>query len=216
MLEAKDIVKHYAAESGPVPVLSGVSLRVEPGEFLAVVGRSGSGKSTLLNILSTLLRPDSGEVRFHGRDLAKLPEKELARVRRADFAVVFQMHHLLPYFTALENVLLPFMSGLGPVSRASQSFARECLERVGLAGKEDRLPGKLSGGEQQRVAIARALVKRARVLFADEPTGSLDPATGKEIVSLLRDLNRDGLTVLMVTHDAGYAKEAHRVVELKK
>ena len=215
MLEARNLVKSYASAEGPAPVLRNVSPTLEQGEFLAIVGRSGSGKSTLLNTLSPLLAPDAGQVLYQGRDVTRLPEGELSALRRKDFAVVFQMHHLLPYLTALENVLLPFMSGLAPAPRAARDRARECLDRVGLAGKHHRLPGRLSGGEQQRVAIARALVKQAGILFADEPTGSLDPETGRRIVDLLRDLNSEGLAVVMVTHDLGYASCAHRVLRLE-
>jgi putative ABC transport system ATP-binding protein len=215
MLEARNITKSYASAEGPTPVLRDVSLTLEKGEFLAIVGRSGSGKSTLLNILSTLLAPDQGQVLYQGRDVTRISEGELSALRRKDFAVVFQMHHLLPYLTALENVLLPFMAGLAPAPRAARDRARECLDRVGLAGKHHRLPGRLSGGEQQRVAIARALVKQAGILFADEPTGSLDPGTGKEIVNLLQDLNAEGLSVIMVTHDLGYASCAHRQLRME-
>jgi putative ABC transport system ATP-binding protein len=215
MLEARDIAKSYASADGSAPVLTGVSLTLEQGEFLAIVGRSGSGKSTLLNILSTLLTPDAGQVLYAGRDITRLPERDLSALRRKDFAVVFQMHHLLPYLTALENVLLPFMTGLAPAPRAVVDRARERLDRVGLAGKHHRLPGRLSGGEQQRVAIARALVKQASILFADEPTGSLDPGTGREIVGLLQELNAEGLSVVMVTHDLGYASCAHRLLRLE-
>jgi len=215
MLEARNIAKSYASAEGPAPVLRDVSLTLEQGEFLAIVGRSGSGKSTLLNILSTLLAPDAGQVLYRGRDITRLPEAELSALRRRDFAVVFQMHHLLPYLTALENVLLPFMAGLAPAPRSAVARARECLDRVGLAGKHHRLPGRLSGGEQQRVAIARALVKQSAILFADEPTGSLDPGTGREIVGLLQDLNAEGLAVVMVTHDLGYASCAHRMLRME-
>ena len=139
----------------------------------------------------------------------------LNRLRHADFSVIFQFHHLVPYLTALENTLLPFMRTIKPTSRELVERGRECLERVGLAGKENRLPSNLSGGEQQRVAIARALIKSSRILFADEPTGSLDKSTGEEIMELITDLNREGLTVVMVTHDPEYAKLAHRSVTME-
>ncbi len=216
MLEAKNLVRRFASDGTETLVLDDVSLDVPAGRFVSIVGRSGSGKTTLLNVLSTLLAPDAGLVQYQGRDLARIPEKDLNALRRQDFAVIFQFHYLLPYLTALENTLLPFMAGLAPVSRARREEARASLARVGLAGKEDRLPGQLSGGEQQRVAIARALVKKAKILFADEPTGSLDKKTGESVMGLMKDLNQqEGLTVVMVTHDLGYAAYGDQVVEIE-
>jgi ABC-type lipoprotein export system ATPase subunit len=215
MLIADNVVKAFATDAGAAPALRGVSLTVNAGDFACIIGRSGSGKSTLLNILSSLLSPDSGEVRYQGRSLAKMTPRECNKLRATDFSMVFQMHHLLPYLTALENVLTPFLSGLTPVSPAKKRTALECLKRVGLADKADRLPGRLSGGEQQRVAIARALVTAPRIVFADEPTGSLDGDTGLRIMEILKTLNADGLSVLMVTHEPAYAAMAQRVVEIK-
>lgn len=215
MLVADAIVKSFATDAGAAPALRGVSLAIDAGEFACIIGRSGSGKSTLLNILSSLLSPDSGEVRYQGRSLAAMRPRERNRLRATDFSVVFQMHHLLPYLTALENVLTPFLSGLAPVSPARRKTALECLDRTGLADKADRLPGRLSGGEQQRVAIARALVTTPRIIFADEPTGSLDGDTGGHIMDILKGLNADGLTVVMVTHEPAYAAMAGRVVEIE-
>lgn len=215
MLTADAIVKSYAAKDAAAPVLRGVSLAIEPGQFVCVVGRSGSGKSTLLNILSSLLSPDAGSVRYQGRDLAAMTEAERNRLRATDFSMVFQMHHLLPYLTARENVLTPFLSGLHPVSAARRRRAMECLDRVGLADKAKRLPGALSGGERQRVAIARALVTEPRIVFADEPTGSLDGDTGTHIMRLLTELNAEGLTVVMVTHEPAYAAMASRVITMR-
>lgn len=215
MLSAHHITKNYHTEGTVVPVLKDVSIDISKGEFVAIVGRSGSGKTTLLNVLSTLVRPDSGELTYGEDNLAFLPEKLLNRLRQSDFAVIFQFHHLLPYLSVLENTLLPFMSSFRPVSRQRVQQARACLERVGLADKADRLPGNLSGGEQQRVAIARALVKSSRVLFADEPTGSLDKETGRQIMELLMELHREGLTVVMVTHEPGYAALAQRSITLE-
>jgi putative ABC transport system ATP-binding protein len=215
MLVADNVVKSFAAEAGASPALRGVSLSIEAGQFACIIGRSGSGKSTLLNILSSLLSPDAGEVRYQGRSLASMTSRERNRLRATDFSMVFQMHHLLPYLTALENVLTPFLSGLTPVSRSQKSMARDCLARVGLADKADRLPGRLSGGEQQRVAIARALVTAPKVVFADEPTGSLDGTTGSRIMEILQELNTDGLTVVMVTHEPGYAAKAEKIVEIQ-
>lgn len=215
MLQAMNINKIFKSEGAETPVLNNISLTIPEGEFLSIVGRSGSGKTTLLNVLSTLMRPDNGELLYHGDDLTTLSDAGLNRLRHADFSVIFQFHHLVPYLTALENTLLPFMRSLKPASAELVRKAKNCLERVGLSGKENRLPGSLSGGEQQRVAIARALVKSSRILFADEPTGSLDKKTGEEIMHLLAELNREGLTVIMVTHDPQYAKLAHRSVTME-
>ncbi|MHC1789426.1 ABC transporter ATP-binding protein [Solidesulfovibrio sp.] len=214
MLVAHNIVKAFATDAGNAPALRGVSLGIEAGEFVCIVGRSGSGKSTLLNILSSLLSPDSGQVLYQGRDLAGFSARERDRLRATDFSMVFQMHHLLPYLTAVENVLVPFLSSVRPVSQDKRRKALNCLERVGLADKADRLPGRLSGGEQQRVAIARAMVTHPRVIFADEPTGSLDGDTGRQIMTILGGLNAEGISVVMVTHEPGYAAMAGRVVEI--
>jgi len=214
MLVADNVVKSFASEAGNAPALRGVSLTIEAGEFVCIVGRSGSGKSTMLNVLSSLLTPDSGQVRYQDRDLAAMSARERDTLRATDFSMIFQMHHLLPYLTAFENVLTPFLSGLRPVSSERRAKALECLARVGLADKADRLPGRLSGGEQQRVAIARALVTAPRIIFADEPTGSLDGDTGRQIMGILGGLNAEGMTVVMVTHEPDYAAMGKRVVEI--
>jgi len=211
MLQAIDVSKTF----GDTPILRGVSLDIADGEFACIVGRSGSGKSTLLNVLSTLLKPDQGQVVYQGNVVSAMSEGQVNGLRHKDFSIIFQLHHLLPYLTALENVMLPYMNSLKPVSQEIRDKARRCMERVGLSGKEDRLPGKLSGGEQQRVAIARALVKSPGVMFADEPTGSLDKKNGDGIIELLRDLNGEGVTLVMVTHDMGYARLAGRTVVME-
>lgn len=215
MLSAKNISKNFITDNKVVPVLKDVSVDINDGEFVSIVGRSGSGKTTLLNVLSTLVRPDSGELYYGDDNLSSLSEKRLNRLRQSDFSVIFQFHHLLPYLTVMENTLLPFMQSVKPVKKAATEKARACLERVGLSDKADRLPGNLSGGEQQRVAIARALVKSSKVLFADEPTGSLDKGTGEKIMGLLSELHKDGLAVVMVTHDPAYAKMASRSVHIE-
>lgn len=212
MLQARAICKTYPGAERPV--LDSIDLHIKSGEFVSLLGRSGSGKSTLLNILSSLVLPDSGTVLLEGVDICSCPESERNRLRREVFAMVFQQHHLMPYLSALENVLLPFMGSLTPVTAKQREAARRMLEQVGLSGKEQSPPGKLSGGEQQRVAIARALARGARILFADEPTGSLDSATGNSIMELLHELNRDGVTVVMVTHNPEYAKQAQRAITM--
>ena len=210
MFQARGVTKRYPGADKPA--VDALDLDISAGEFLSLLGRSGSGKSTLLNTLSSLVRPDSGQIVFEGVNICSCSEKERNRLRQEAFAMVFQQHHLMPYLTALENVLLPFLYGFLPVKAAHYTNARQTLDRVGLAGKENSPPGKLSGGEQQRVAIARALVKGTRVLFADEPTGSLDSATGTSIMELLHQLNKDGITIVMVTHNPEYAKQTDRTV----
>jgi len=214
MITAENINKHFMLNNEKVQVLRNVTLEIQKGDFLSIVGRSGSGKTTLLNVLSTLVHADDGVLRYNDINLTDSTPVVLNQLRQKDFAVIFQFHHLLPYLSVLQNTLLPFMSSMKPVSGEMTDKARGCLERVGLKGKLDRLPGSLSGGEQQRVAIARAMVKSAKVLFADEPTGSLDKQTGEEIMTILEELNRDGLTVVMVTHEPTYAERASRHIEL--
>jgi putative ABC transport system ATP-binding protein len=212
MLKADSLVKRYAgSEKAAVDHLD---LHVREGEFVAIVGRSGSGKSTLLHILSSLVKADSGTVFFHDLEICSAPEAVRNRLRSREFAVVFQQFHLIPYLTAFENVLLPFLDKLTPVASRHAASARAMLERVGLGHKEASRPGELSGGEQQRAAIARALVRGARVLFADEPTGNLDSATGMSIIELLHELNREGLSIVMVTHNEEFANTAGRVVRM--
>ncbi len=210
MLTAHNISKSFSSDNITTPVLNNISLEIGEGEFVSIAGRSGSGKTTILNVLSTLVQPDGGKLIYKGNDLSNLSSSGLNQIRQADFAVIFQFHHLLPYLTVLENTLLPFMNSLKPASNELVDKAHSCLDRVGLTGLADRLPGNLSGGEQQRVAIARALVKSSNILFADEPTGSLDKATGEQIMELITSLNREGLTVVLVTHDPDYADLAGR------
>ena len=195
--------KRFAAPGGgEAPwVLRDVSLAVAAGESLAVVGPSGSGKSTLLNLVGGLDRPTSGRVLVGGRDLARLDERALAAYRRTDVGLVFQLHHLLPQCTALENVLVPTLAGEGAKTEGADARARRLLDRVGLGGRFDHRPGQLSGGERQRVAVVRALINGPRLLLADEPTGALDHASAASLVDLLVDLNREeGVTLVVATH----------------
>jgi ABC-type lipoprotein export system ATPase subunit len=217
LLEAVGVTKSFTQDGTPTQALKGVSLSVAPGEFVSIVGRSGSGKSTFLSVLSTLLRPDGGQLTYSGQDLTQATEAEIDALRHGDFAVIFQFHYLLPYLTALENTLLPFMRGLRPVSGGQRQRAMDCLARVGLADKAQRLPGQLSGGEQQRVAIARAIVTDPEILVADEPTGDLDQVSAEEILGLMGRLNREsGKTIIMVTHDPRAAKRAETMKFLEK
>lgn len=219
-LEARGLHKVYRKGSIEIPVLRGVDFQVHSGEFVAIVGQSGSGKTTLLHLLGTLDAPDAGEVWFDGRRIDNLPARQRDRVRNATLGMVFQFYHLLPEFSALENVLAPRMIGSGVLSyfrarRRHKQDAAELLAKVGLAQRMRHKPRELSGGETQRAAIARALINRPALLLADEPTGNLDHATGREIIDILRTLNaQDGLTIVMVTHDESLAAEADRVVRL--
>jgi lipoprotein-releasing system ATP-binding protein len=219
-LSAVGIEKSYQKGKVSVPVLRGVDLEVEPGEFVAIVGASGSGKSTLLHVLGLLDAPDAGEVRLDGRRIDRLPDRQRDGLRNRTFGFIFQFYHLLPELSALENVLAPLYIRHGIVSYLAQrrelrAGAAAMLERVGLGHRLDHRPSELSGGEMQRAAIARALVGSPEVLLADEPTGNLDAGTGQGVLDLLRDLNRErGLTMMMVTHDPGVAQQADRIVRL--
>jgi putative ABC transport system ATP-binding protein len=212
-IELQDITKSYRNGSVQTTVLSNVQLESNSGEFIVLMGPSGSGKSTLLTILGAMNRPSAGRVIIDGIDVYQLSEEKRADFRREYLGFVFQQHHLIPYLTALENVCLPLVTA--PISsREKKRRVQVVLERVGLSGKDERLPGELSGGEQGRVAVARALVNEAPLLVADEPSGSLDSKTGDEIINLLRDLNRSGQTVFLVTHNERHAAFATKLIHL--
>ena len=213
MIELENVSKTYNGNSVPVHALKRLDLHVEEGEFVAVMGPSGSGKSTLLTVLGAMNPPSQGLVTIDGIDVYGLKPEQQADFRHEYVGFVFQQLQLLPYLTALENVLLALAIASLPKSE-KVARARGCLAQVGLMGKEDRLPSQLSGGEQGRVAVARAIVNRPPLLLADEPTGSLDQATGTQVLALLRDLNEAGQTVVMVTHDAQAASYAGRVINL--
>ncbi|MFP6662950.1 MAG: ABC transporter ATP-binding protein [Deltaproteobacteria bacterium] len=214
-IEARGLVKEFRDGSREVRVLSDVTFSVAPGERIAVVGDSGVGKSTLLHILGGLDRPTRGEVRIGDIDLAACDEKELARMRNERIGFVFQFHHLLPDFTALENVMMPsLIAGLSPAE--ARELAVGLLDRVGLHSRLTHRPGELSGGEQQRVAVARAIVRGPALVLADEPTGNLDPGTAEEIEALLVELNRDdGITFVIVTHSERLAASMDRRLVLR-
>ncbi len=193
--------------------LDNVSFKINDGEFVAIVGPSGSGKSTLLNIIGFLDNPSAGSYSFGKRDVTSFSDAERSLLRRRTVGFVFQSFNLLPRFTALENVRLPMLY-LGVEKEESTERARALLEQVGLASKEHNTPLELSGGERQRVGVARALANRPKLLLADEPTGNLDTATGLEVMDLLKRLNADGLTIIMVTHDHGLAASAARRIKI--
>lgn len=205
-VRTENVVRHYPMGESLIRAVDGVSLSIEPGEFVALLGQSGSGKSTLLNLIAGLDRPTSGSVVVHNRDLAKMSSEELARYRRNDVGMVFQAFHLIPAMTITENVELPMrFAEVDRDERAQRS--RESLERVGLGKRLEHRPSQLSGGEQQRVSLARALANRPRLLLADEPTGNLDSRTGEDILNLIRDISLSmGMTVVMVTHERALAE----------
>ena len=213
IVEVSNVRKSYMLGKMEVPVLSNISLRIEKGEFLAIVGPSGSGKSTLMNLIGCLDRPTEGQVLIKGRDLDGMSDEELARLRGLEIGFVFQTFNLVPRLTAFENVLLPTFAN----SRSTdpQKRAKELLSIMGLKDRMRHRPGELSGGQSQRVSIARALINDPSILLADEPTGNLDSKTGFEILNIFMDLNKDGRTVVIVTHDPEIAKFADRVILVK-
>jgi putative ABC transport system ATP-binding protein len=214
LVAVSDLTKTYVVGQTAVPALRGVSLAIDRGEFVAVMGSSGSGKSTLMNLLGCLDAPSSGTYHLAGQDVLRLSSNKLAAVRNTSIGFVFQQFNLLARATALENVELPMVyAGLG--RRERRRRARNALAQVGLSGREHYRPSQLSGGQQQRVAIARALVNQPLLLLADEPTGALDSVTSVEIMDALVRLNEGGLTVIVVTHDAEVARYARRVIHFK-
>jgi putative ABC transport system ATP-binding protein len=214
MIHMKSVRKVYSTGRVEVAALKGVDLEVGSNEYVAVVGPSGSGKSTLMNILGCLDTPTSGEYVLSGESVAGLDRNRLAEIRNRHIGFVFQNFNLLPYATALENVELPLLfAGMGAHERRTRASAM--LERVQLADRMDHRPTELSGGQMQRVAIARALVNRPAMVLADEPTGNLDSASGRAIVDLFGELHASGQTIVMITHDAGVAKIASRVVQIR-
>jgi lipoprotein-releasing system ATP-binding protein len=214
VLEAKALVKRF--EEGPqvLEILHGIDMQVRRGEFVAIVGSSGSGKTTLLHLLGGLDSPTSGEVRICGQDFSRCNEVQRGLLRNRHIGFVYQFHHLLPEFTALENVCMPLLLRQGELADA-QVRATKLLQRVGLGERLEHKPAELSGGERQRVALARALVTEPAVVLADEPTGNLDNDTSMEVQALLAELNRElGICFVVVTHDQGLAKSAQRILRM--
>ncbi len=214
ILSCQNIQKSYNDGNRELKILQGVDLEVREGEILAISGPSGVGKSTLLHIMGTLDKPTSGDVLYQGRALSSMGRKEVNRIRNEEIGFVFQFYHLLPEFTALENVMMPAICK-GASRKVAATRAEELLHTVGLAERMTHKPGQLSGGEQQRVAIARALYNKPSVVLSDEPTGNLDENTGGSIIDLIWKLNEEhGVTLVIVTHDDSLAAKAHRWIHM--
>lgn len=213
MIKLQNIKKYFTLGDEQIKALDDISLEVEKGEYLSIIGPSGSGKSTLMNILGLLDIPDEGNYFLDDIDTSDMSDSSLSKLRNKKIGFVFQNFNLLPKLTAWENVQVPLIY-LGKSENDSKKLAYEFLEKVGLKGREKHLPKQLSGGQQQRVAIARALVCDPEIILADEPTGALDSKTGREIKSLLQDLNNAGQTIILITHDNSMALEAKKIVRI--
>jgi len=211
MIELKDITKIYRMGKVEVPALRGITLSIGQGEMVAIIGASGSGKSTLMNIIGCLDKPTLGSYLFEGADVSRLNDNKLAEIRSKKLGFVFQEYNLLSRASAAANVELPLVYGGG---RNRRKRALDALERVGLAERANHKPTELSGGEQQRVAIARALINNPAVILADEPTGNLDSGVTAEIISIFRQLNQEGITVVLVTHEMDIAEQTRRIIRL--
>ncbi len=214
MIRIRDLTRRYQTGDQEIRALDGVSLDIDEGEFVAIMGASGSGKSTLMNILGCLDTPTSGSYEFEGLSLDRYEDDALARIRNQKIGFVFQNFNLLPRTSAVANVELPMLyAGVAPAERRQRAL--EALERVGLLERKEHKPNELSGGQQQRVSIARAIVNRPKILLADEPTGALDSRTSEEIMALFTDLNRQGMTVVLITHEPDVAEYAQRVIRFR-
>ena len=214
LITLKDVYKIYGEGlESEVRALDGVSLEIDNGEFVAIAGQSGSGKSTMMNVLGCLDIPTYGDYFLAGKDVAELSDKQLSHIRNKQIGFIFQGYNLIPSLNAVENVELPLIyQGVSPFDR--RDMAMEALERVGLADRAKHLPSEMSGGQQQRVAIARAIAAHPPIIMADEPTGALDSKTGLEVLAFLQQLNKEGSTILLITHDNGIAATARRIVRL--
>lgn len=214
MIELKNIYKIYGDGDGEIRALDGVSLTINKGEFVAIVGQSGSGKSTCMNIIGCLDVPTSGEYHLNGVDVSTMKDDELAAVRNKMIGFIFQQYNLIPKLSVLENVELPLIyRGMSPKERHERAL--NALDRVGLKDRAKKMPSQLSGGQQQRVSIARALAGDPSLMLADEPTGALDSKTGKEVLEFLKNLNEQGNTIVMITHDNTIAAQAKRIVRIQ-
>ena len=213
MIELKNISKSYTLGEQELKVLDNINFKVEKGEFVSIIGPSGSGKSTMMNILGLLDVADSGEYLLDDKSIKEANDSILADIRNKKIGFIFQSFNLLPKMNALENVQVPLMYR-GINKKESQKRAYEILEKVGLKGREKHMPSQLSGGQQQRVAIARALIGNPEIILADEPTGALDSKTGNEVMELLQELNKEGQTIILITHDISIANRANRIVKM--
>ncbi len=223
MIEIKDLKKLFRTDAGDIHVLRGIDLSIKAGEMVGIIGASGVGKSTLLHILGALDKPTSGNVFYGGTDVFSLDRNSLASFRNTTIGFVFQFHHLLPEFSALENVMMPGLIGMGTKGQGSKGLsygeiknkAEYLLNGMGLSERKKHRPGELSGGEQQRVAVARALILEPKVVLADEPTGNLDTKTGEELFNIFVDLNRDKqITFIIVTHNESLSNRCHRSLRM--
>jgi putative ABC transport system ATP-binding protein len=212
LLKIENVTKEYLLGDTLVRALDNINLQIDEGEFISILGKSGSGKSTLMHIIGLLDHPTSGRVLLKGKNVSQLKDKELARIRAETIGFIFQSFNLLSRTSSLDNVLLPTLYVKKDIHVASKSL--ELLRRVGLETKVTNTPSQLSGGQQQRVAIARALINNPSIILADEPTGNLDSNSSKEIISLLKELHKEGRTVVIVTHDESIAKETDRVIRI--
>lgn len=214
LIDIKDMYKIYEMGSEKVHALDGVDIKIEQGEYVAIVGPSGSGKSTLMNMIGCLDSPTSGEYHLDGKDISTMSDRELTMIRRKKIGFVFQQFNLLKKSTALENVELPAMYN-GADGKERKDMAIEALESVGLGDRTKHRPSELSGGQQQRVAIARALVNKPPVILADEPTGNLDSKSGEDIMQMIKELHEKGNTIVLITHDSEVAEHAPRVIHIR-
>ncbi|MBR3163306.1 MAG: ABC transporter ATP-binding protein [Clostridia bacterium] len=213
MIKLKNIKKSFVLGEEKVKALDDVSLEIEKGDFIAIIGPSGSGKSTLMNILGLLDVPDSGEYLFDEKEVSNLSDNDLAEIRNKKIGFVFQNFNLLPKMNAIENIQVPLLYR-GMTDKESKDRALEVLKKVGLKGREQHLPSQLSGGQQQRVAIARAIAGNPEIILADEPTGALDSKTSEEVMEQLKELNEKGQTIILITHDINVAKKAKKIIEI--
>jgi len=213
MIETKNLTKEYQVGSQKVKALDGIDLNVDKGEFISIMGPSGSGKTTLMNIIGCLDSPSNGSYTLNNKSVSDLSENQLAKIRNKEIGFVFQSFHLLARNSALENVMLP-LKYAGSDKKTAIIKSKESLDRVGLSDRYDHSPSELSGGQQQRVAIARALVNQPSILFADEPTGNLDSKTGDDVMNIFKQLNSNGQTIILITHEDSIAKQSNRIITI--
>ena len=213
IISTKDIKKSYKVGPQNVQALKGINLSVEKGEFISIMGPSGSGKTTLMNIIGCLDTPTSGDYLLNNKQVSSLTDDELAKIRNDEIGFVFQSFHLLPRNSAFENIMLP-LKYAGIKKDEAITLCNKALDQVGLSDRADHSPSELSGGQQQRVAIARALVNKPSILFADEPTGNLDSKTGNDVMALFKQLNSEGQTIILITHEESIAQQSNRIITI--